>query len=276
MFPYHDNNPTTRWPVVTLGLIGINVAIFLWMTALPPGQQARLVIERGFVPARLEQITNPNRVVEVPLIGAEQQPFPGRPPVVPVVRLQPAPREIVASLVSCMFLHGGWMHLLGNMWFLYLFGNNVEDRLGHGLYLLFYLGGGLLATLAHWAYDPASNVPVIGASGAVSAVLGAYAVTYPHARVHTLVFLFFFITVIDLPAYVVLGFWFLGQLLEAYGQLGLDVSGGVAFWAHIGGFVAGAIVMPMLRAVVPPPQPPQDDRWQLAYTGPRRHRPEIR
>jgi membrane associated rhomboid family serine protease len=151
-----------------------------------------------------------------------------------------------------MFLHGGWMHLLSNMWFLWLFGNNVEDRLGHVVYLVFYLLGGLAALFCHWLTDPASAVPVIGASGAVAAVLGAYAITFPFARIRTLVFLLVFVTIVDLPALLVLGVWFLGQLLEARASLNLEVDGGVAFMAHVGGFVAGLILMPLLGGTRPP------------------------
>jgi membrane associated rhomboid family serine protease len=143
---------------------------------------------------------------------------------------------------------------------LWLFGNNVEDRLGHVLFFCFYLLGGLLATACHWAYDPASTTPVIGASGAVSAVLGAYAVTWPHARVKTVVFLIVFVTVIEFPALLVLGFWFVTQLIEAAGLLRLPMRGGaviaepasVAWWAHVGGFVAGLVLMPLLSAGAPP------------------------
>jgi membrane associated rhomboid family serine protease len=182
--------------------------------------------------------------------------------------LRPDPGEILLSLLTCMFMHGGWLHLIGNMWFLWLFGNNVEDRLGHVSYLIFYLVGGFIGSFAHWAINPESTSAVIGASGAVAAVLGAYAITWPWARVHTLIFIIIFIDVIDVPALGVLGLWFLLQLIEAHGQLGLNVSGGVAWWAHVGGFVAGMVLMPLLSrllgrhlAIHPIRPTPESSNW---------------
>jgi len=137
------------------------------------------------------------------------------------------------------------MHLIGNMWFLWIFGNNIEDRLGIIAYILLYMLGGLLATATHWLTDPSSTTPVIGASGAVAAILGAYAITWPWARIHTLVFLLFFVTIVDVPALIVLGVWFLGQVVA--GMQGM--SQGVAIAAHIGGFVAGMLMMPVFRTV---------------------------
>jgi membrane associated rhomboid family serine protease len=173
-----------------------------------------------------------------------------------VVPLEANPGQIVLSWFTAMFLHGGWLHLIGNMWFLVIFGNNVEDRLGHGVYLLLYLLGGLAAAAFHWAGAPSSMAPVIGASGAVAAILGAYAITWPWARVHTLIFLFIFITVVDFPALLVLGVWFLTQLFNATQQT-MGMGENVAWWAHVGGFVAGAFLMPLLSAlVVPEPAAP--------------------
>jgi membrane associated rhomboid family serine protease len=145
-----------------------------------------------------------------------------------------------------MFLHGSLLHLLGNLWFLYLFGNNVEDRLGPGRFLFLYLLGGVSASLSHWLADPGSQVPVIGASGAVAAILGAYTVTWPWARVYTLVFLFIFVTVIEVPALLVNGIWFLGQIFA--GEQARGGSGGVAWWAHVGGFLTGAALMFVLNS----------------------------
>jgi membrane associated rhomboid family serine protease len=140
-----------------------------------------------------------------------------------------------------MFLHGGWLHIAGNMLFLWIFGNNVEDRLGHVVYPLFYVLGGLAASGLQLAFDARSTIPSLGASGAIGAVLGAYAVIFPHARVTTLV-IFFFITVIEIRAVFVLAGWFLLQVFSGVGQLGTELNGGVAYWAHIGGFAFGAIV----------------------------------
>ena len=256
-FPIHDNNPTTRWPFVTVGLIVINTGVLLWFSQLNLESQEEVVIHRGFIPARIAQLSNPNLVVNVRLQAAG-----GNPLNQPNVEAVPAiPSQIYFSLISTMFLHGGWLHLLGNMWFLWLFGNNVEDRLGSFIFLCFYLLGGLLASACHWAYNPQSVIPVIGASGAVSAVLGAYAITWPHAKVKTLVFLLVFITIIELPALLVLGFWFVSQLVEAAGLLRLPMQRGariaepasVAWWAHVGGFAAGLLLMPLLSAGAPPP-----------------------
>jgi membrane associated rhomboid family serine protease len=188
-------------------------------------------------------------VVEIP--GRQFQTPQGIMVEMQRVQLPPGRGQVLATLLTHMFLHGGWLHLLGNMWFLWIFGNNVEDRLGPVLYLLFYLGGGLLATGTHWLLSPDSTAPLIGASGAVAAILGAYAITWPWARVETFVFIVFFFTIIELPALVVLGIWFFMQVLEVSKALGLSGSGlqyntGVAWWAHVGGFVAGVILMPYL------------------------------
>ena len=164
------------------------------------------------------------------------------------LELAPDSRQIWLSLLTCMFMHGSWMHLLGNMWFLWLFGNNVEDRLGPPAYLFLYLVGGLIASAAHWRVDPTSTTPIIGASGAIAAVLGAYAVTWPWARVSTLVFLVIFVTIIDVPALVVLGVWFVAQVMAGQESLHAGGAGGVAWWAHVGGFLAGMVLMPVLSA----------------------------
>jgi membrane associated rhomboid family serine protease len=157
-----------------------------------------------------------------------------------------------------MFLHGGWLHLIGNMLYLWIFGNNIEDRLGALGFIAFYVAGGAAAALAQVAIDPTSEVPLVGASGAISAVLGAYLVFFPHARVLTLVFLGFFYQLLQVPALLVLGFWFVLQLIEGVGSLGAStMAGGVAFFAHIGGFAAGVGVALVVRAVRPhPPRGP--------------------
>jgi len=244
--PFHADNPTRHTPVVTLGLIAVNVVALIWLGRLPPLKRELVVVRQGFIPARVAQLLQPKpRTIEIPIGRAWGGP---RAPVV-VVPLRPAPREVALSLLTCMFLHGGWMHLIGNMWFLWLFGNNVEDRLGPIAFSMLYLLGGLVASATHWAMDPRSTVPVIGASGAVAAVLGAYAITWPHARVRTLVFLFIFITIIELPAVLVLGVWFIGQLMRSQGGA---AAGGVAWWAHIGGFVAGVVLMTLLSPLANP------------------------
>jgi membrane associated rhomboid family serine protease len=270
MFPFADNNPTHRTPVVTYALILANVLAFLWFWRLDEPKQLAVTFHYGFMPARIGQLRENEKLLvpigepELEQIGLQVQ------PIQRVVPLEPDRNEILLSVFTCMFLHGGWMHLIGNMWFLFLFGNNIEDRLGHVIYPIFYVLGGLAATTAHYLMYSDSMVPVIGASGAVAAVLGAYAVLHPFARVHTLIFLVIFVTVVDLPALAVLGLWFLTQLLSFWGEIQMNISGGVAFLAHIGGFVAGAVAMPVLNALLPPPQPPPrreaiesefDDRW---------------
>jgi membrane associated rhomboid family serine protease len=257
-FPFRDNVPTRHTPVVTFGLIAVNVAVFLWMVGLPEDKQEELVFRRGFVPARIGQLFH-GRAIDVKSPKGQVITPDGRLQLVfEEIRLPPAPRQTAVSLVTYMFLHGGWLHMLGNMWFLWIFGNNVEDRLGPVLYLLLYLGGGLVALACQWAVAPGSAVPMIGASGAVATILGAYAVTWPHARVQTLVFLLFFVTVIELPAMLFLGLWFLWQVLSAALSLGvreIGAQGGVAFWAHVGGFVAGLLLMPTLNDLLRCPQP---------------------
>jgi membrane associated rhomboid family serine protease len=249
MFPLYDNNPTQRTPVVTYALVAINVLVFFWMSRLPEPQQQLLTYQRGFVPARIMQLSQPDPLV-VPVEVIDRTPFWGVQRQQRAIELDPVPRQIWLSLLTCMFLHGSWMHVLSNMWFLWLFGNNVEDRLGPPLYVFLYVLGGLIASGAHWLVEPESTIPVIGASGAIAAVLGAYAVTWPWARVSCLVFLVVFITVIDVPALVVLGVWFVAQVLAGQDSLRQVAGGGVAWWAHVGGFLAGMAMMPLLSAMV--------------------------
>jgi membrane associated rhomboid family serine protease len=254
MFPLSDHNPSSTTPYVTCLLIAINSLVMLWLATLGPLERQEAAIEHGFIPVRVSQLVDP-RPIEVQVImelPAAIGQMPGQQ-VVKKIDLPASPPQILASVLTTMFMHGGWMHLLGNMWFLWIFGNNIEDRLGHFLYFGFYLVGGLLATMCHWAYDPMSTTPVVGASGAVAAILGAYAVTFPKAMVSTVIF-FGIITVVQIPALVWLGLWLLGQLAEAFFNRDL----GVAVWAHIGGFAAGAFLMPILSFGSPPP----GSNWQ--------------
>jgi len=248
IFPFHDDNPVTRTPFVTYGIVAVNAVVFLGSLGLSDADRAVLWYGRGFVPARMAQLVD-RRPIELEL--PPEAPDLARPDIVRVRRLtfEPIPHQILLSLLTCMFLHGGWLHLIGNMWFLWVFGNNVEDRLGHVLFLVFYLVGGLLASACHWMIEPQSTTPVIGASGAVATMLGAYAITWPWARVKTLVFLIVIITIIDLPALLVLGVWFVIQLLSAANATTLELTGGVAWWAHVGGFLAGLILMPVLSSL---------------------------
>ncbi len=245
--PFHDNNPTQRTPVVTYALVAINVLVFVWMSHLPELRQEMVVYQHGFVPARILQLRQPHPIF-VPIQVAVLDPFWGAHMEKRALELAPDARQIWLSLLTCMFMHGSWMHLLGNMWFLWLFGNNVEDRLRPLGYVFLYLVGGLIASAAHWRVDPTSTTPIIGASGAIAAVLGAYAVTWPWARVSTLVFLVIFVTVVDVPALVVLGVWFVAQVMAGQESLRAGGAGGVAWWAHVGGFLAGMVLMPMLSA----------------------------
>lgn len=249
-FPFHDDNPTQRTPVITCALIAVNVISFVWLQRLPPVDRQMVAYRRGFVPARITRLKD-RQPVKIPLDRRVLwNPLRGRVIQQRELTLPPVPREVLASLLTCMFLHAGWMHLIGNMWFLWLFGNNVEDRLGGVAFLILYLGGGLLASGSHWMVEPNSLKPVIGASGAVATVLGAYAITWPWARVHTVVLLVVFVTIIEVPALVVLGLWFAVQLLAGRDALQQGVSGGVAWWAHVGGFVAGVVLMPLVSAAI--------------------------
>jgi membrane associated rhomboid family serine protease len=221
MFPLRDSVPVQRWPVVTWLLIGMNVWAFLNELLLGPELEA-FVRTWGFVPARHFAMAELN-----------PEDWVGR----------------YLPIFTSMFLHGGWLHLLGNMLYLYIFGDNVEDRLGHLRYLVFYLACGVGAALVHAHLAPDSTIPTVGASGAISGVLGAYFVLFPYARVYTLVpFVFVFLGVVEIPAGVYLGLWFAMQLLN--GAVGLavpvEVSGGVAWWAHIGGFAMGTAVASLL------------------------------
>jgi membrane associated rhomboid family serine protease len=249
--PFHDDNRIERTPVVTYALVALNVLCFLWLLQLPAPRRFDVTLHRGFIPARITSLATDRPVIVNEPVGPVLRDIRGclwQPQQ--AVQLPADRGEICLSLLTCMFFHGSWVHLLGNMWFLWLFGNNVEDRLGHVAFLIFYLAGGLVGSGCHWLLNANSTAPVIGASGAIAAVLGAYAITWPWARIHTLVFLIIFITVVDLPALAVLGAWFLLQLVGGQEQLGLQTSGGVAWWAHVGGFLAGMAIMPLASGLL--------------------------
>jgi len=227
MFPYRDDNPTLGTPVVTVGLIGLNLAA--WLLVQGMGTEPNLsksVCELGLIPGEFLGRIPPGYAV----------------PISETMACVVDPDHEWYTPLTSMFLHGGWFHLIGNMWFLWLFGNNVEDSMGHGRYLSFYLLSGVAAATAQTAVNPTSPIPMVGASGAISGVMGAYVVLYPRVRVHMLVVLGFFITRIAVPAFLMLGYWFLLQVLGGLPTLG-DDKGGVAFWAHAGGFIAGAILI---------------------------------
>ncbi|GAB4567389.1 MAG: rhomboid family intramembrane serine protease [Anaerolineae bacterium] len=229
MIPLGDSTPRRCVPIVTYLLIGLNVLMFMVELAQGPRLQA-FIYRWGAVPARLEQ-------------------WPQHP-------------QVLITLVTSMFLHGGWLHLISNMVYLWIFGDNVEDRLGSFRYLLFYLIGGVAAGIIQATFTPGSRVPGIGASGAVAAVLGAYLVFFPYAQVLVGVPLFFWFEVFAVPAVLVLGFWFVSQFFNGLLTLAIGpaaFTGGVAWWAHVGGFVTGLILGPAIRPRwrrCPPPWSP--------------------
>jgi membrane associated rhomboid family serine protease len=247
MLPLRDANPTARTPFLTLAIIAANVAAFLlWQPTFEGGEEGAFEQQTFFwcqaaIPFEVAEQTSLARsgpegataIAESYDVSAAD----GRG-LQDYLAGECGDKSWLASIVVAMFLHGGWLHIAGNMLFLWVFGNNVEDRLGRVVFPVFYLLGGLAAFALHFAFDTGSAIPTLGASGAISAVLGAYIVLYPRARVLTLVFR----VIVELPAIVVLGGWFVLQLFSGVGQLGTDVSVGVAYWAHIGGFVFGLVV----------------------------------
>lgn len=240
MIPLRDNIPSRTTPVVNYVLIAICAVAFLFqlMESNDPAQPS--IVERyGMIPIR---ISDPDAKFEIPVHSELVQLPTGQ--VAERVYTRPAfPAAVpaVLTLLTCTFLHGGWMHFLGNMWFLWVFGDNVEDRLGKIAYLGFYLAGGVAASLAHFASDPSSTIPTLGASGAIAAVMGAYMVLYPHARVLTLIPIFIFIQLLWIPAPWFLGIWFAIQLFQGVASITATAAAGVAWWAHAGGFAVGAL-----------------------------------
>lgn len=233
MMPLRDMNPTRRFPILTYGLIAINVIVFLIQLTMPEQQLQQVFINQAVVPA-----------------SASAAPFS---------------LETILDVVRSMFFHGGWEHIIGNMLYLYLFGDNIEDRLGGILYLVLYFAGGFAAAFAQVIIDPSSPIPLIGASGAIAAVLGSYLVMFPGVRVQGIVPIGRVSALQELPAWIVLGMWFVLQLFSGFGSLGADAQygGGVAFFAHIGGFVFGAVITVILMRIVP--QPPAEERRQVLY-----------
>jgi len=224
VIPYRDENPTDLTPAVTVGIIIVNAVVWLLVQGggVSPEQLVRSVCELGLIPGEVLGSVPPGTAVP---LGQGMR----------CITAQPHWWTVVTS----MFLHSGWLHIIGNMWFLWVFGNNIEDSMGHGRFVVFYLLCGVAAAATQMVSDPASPVPMVGASGAISGVMGAYVLLYPRVRVHTIVWLGFFVTTVALPAYVMLGYWFVLQLvLGAAGTLS-HAQGGVAVWAHVGGFVAG-------------------------------------
>ena len=225
MIPFRDENPTVHTPVVTYALIGMNV--FIWLTVQGLGTDPTLTLsfcKYALMPGDLLGLSDYSHVQMSQSVTCPLDARPG-----------------FSTMVSSMFMHGGWMHIIGNMLFLWVFGDNVEDVMGPLRFAIFYLLCGLAAALAQIVSNPGSLVPMVGASGAIGGVMGAYAILYPRARVHMLV-IFFIITTISVPALFMLGYWFLLQLVSGFLSFGQS-GGGVAFWAHIGGFLAGIILV---------------------------------
>ncbi|HWC74336.1 MAG TPA: rhomboid family intramembrane serine protease [Gemmatimonadales bacterium] len=228
MFPYKDENPTETPAVITVAIIVANVLVFLLVEgAGAAGPMARSVCQYGLIPGEILRQARPGSGVEL------------APGMVCVVDAVPKYYTVITS----MFIHGGWLHLIGNMLFLWVFGNNIEDAMGHAKYLIFYLLCGVAAAATQTFISPHSVVPMVGASGAISGVLGAYILLYPRVRVHTLIILPIYITSVTLPAYVMLGYWIVLQVLSGLFSLSQLEKGGVAFFAHIGGFLTGLILV---------------------------------
>ncbi|HKI49120.1 MAG TPA: rhomboid family intramembrane serine protease [Desulfobacteria bacterium] len=217
-FPFHDENPTRRFPLLTIMLIGSNLYVFFWEFSYP-GHIDSLFTSYGLVPSRF---------IEAPI-----QTYP--------------------NVFSAMFLHAGFMHLAGNMLFLWIFGNNIEDVLGKIRFITFYLLCGVIAALGHVFMDTGSEIPMVGASGAISGILGAYLILFPKSKVKTLVFLGILITIVRIPAAFLLIFWLVIQIYS--NMASSNVGGGVAFMAHIGGFAAGMILILPFKASLKPPRP---------------------
>lgn len=214
MIPLKDDVPSRTFPYVTVAIIAVNVFVFMYQLTLGETGVERFIYSAAAIPYEITHHVDirPRSVVPPPF-----------------------------TLLTAMFIHGGLLHLVGNMLFLWIFGDNVEDVLGHFRYIIFYLVSGAVAGLAHVAAEPSSIMPMIGASGAIAGVLGAYFLLFPRAQVLTLVFLIFFVTVVRIPAVIFLGFWFLLQILSS------GFGGGIAWYAHIGGFVAGAVMILLLK-----------------------------
>lgn len=231
MFPLRDDNPTLSTPFATIILIALNAIAWGFIQGF--GSEpflSRSICELGVIPAELLGRVQPGTVVQLGdsscTLGATGW----------------------YTVLTSMFMHGGWFHIVGNMWFLWVFGNNVEDVMGTPRYVVFYLLCGLAAALAQVYVRPGSPIPMVGASGAIGGVMGAYAITYPQARVHTLLALGFYVRTIEVPALGMLGYWFVLQLLGGVPALAGDAEGGgVAFWAHVGGFAAGVVLCLVFR-----------------------------
>ncbi|MGA8230597.1 MAG: rhomboid family intramembrane serine protease [Candidatus Acidiferrales bacterium] len=228
MIPLKNLSPRLTFPAMTLLLIVANVLVFIYQVSLPDRAAEAFINLYGMVPAR----------VSLALSGQHHVTF----------------EQALIPLFTSMFLHGGWLHILGNMWFLWIFGGQVEDRLGHFTYLVFYLICGLGSGVAQLAFSWGSKIPAIGASGAIAGVLGAYIVFFPSSRILTLVPLFIIWFTAQIPALVFIGLWFLLQFLSGINSVGAASMGGVAWWAHVGGFLLGVLIAQFYRVPARPVQ----------------------
>jgi len=221
MIPLRDTQPSYTFPFVTVSIIVLNVLAFLYEFSMDPYELNFFIAHYGLIPTRFQWM----------------------------------------DVLTSIFLHGGWMHLIGNMWFLWIYGDNIEDILGHAQYLIFYLLCGIAATMVHVVFNFDSRVPTVGASGAIAGVMGAYVVKFPHSRITTLVPVFVFLTTMEIPAYFILLYWFVIQFFSGVGSVGHShlSQGGVAWFAHIGGFLAGIVLILVMRT---------NDRFT--------HRPDMR
>jgi membrane associated rhomboid family serine protease len=228
MIPYRDENETQRTAYITIAIIVLNVVVWLFIEGAGMTRpMGTAICNYGLIPAELTE----TRPAGTPAFPVDRElacvTDPGRQPM---------------NLLTSMFMHGGWMHLIGNMWFFWLFGNNIEDSMGHLRFIVFYLLCGLVAALLQVLFSPTSLIPMVGASGAISGVMGAYLILYPRVKVYAILPLFIFWTTVALPAWVMLGYWMVVQFfggLQSFSSKG----GGVAFWAHVGGFVAGVVLI---------------------------------
>ena len=239
MLPIADLNPTRRVPILTWGLIAINVLVFLWEISMPESQLEQTFLTLAVVPHN-------------------------------ATALGWFAPETLLDILRSIFFHGGWEHIIGNMLYLYLFGDNIEDRFGYIGFLLLYFISGFTAAYAQILIDPNSTIPLIGASGAIAGVLGSYLILFPGVKVRGIIFLGWLSSLQEWPAWIVLGLWFVLQLISGFGSLGAsaEYGGGVAFFAHIGGFIAGVVLTFLLGLIVP--QPPPQQRREMLYERTRR------
>jgi membrane associated rhomboid family serine protease len=222
MIPYKDDNPSRRFPLVSVTLLTVNGATFIYQHLVMPAGPMAMIQQYGFVPAGWHHFADlPWPAMALPWL----------------------------KIITAMFMHGGWLHLIGNMLYLWIFGDNVEDRLGPFRYLIFYLLCGIGATLVHGMLYPASQTPTIGASGAIAGVMGAYLVFFPGAKVRTLMVWGVFVQILRLPALVVLGYWIVIQVVSGMAEYGAAPGGGIAWFAHIGGFVCGTGYAALVRVM---------------------------